>query len=459
MSTKFVKTRGNRFTIGDKEIIFNGIGIGSWFNMEHFMVGLPGTDSQIRQTFNLAFGLERGRRILDEFTQDFMTEDDFAYLKSHNINLIRVPFRYNMFIDDNGDRVPDGYRYIDRLMRMAEKYEIYVLPDLHTAPGGQNPDWHSDNQTGYTGFWRFCALQDIVVDMWDDLSKHLSDEKYLLGYDVLNEPFIIPALLTGKEDTDDCATGARMEGSVQILRNFYHRVLTAVRKNDSNHIVFFEGDHFASDFNGLDDFEDPQVAFSFHFYPTVWYPDLYEDTYSREERKKIFREVLDRLMTQAGAGGRPILCGEAGYEIKTMGFERVRPMIQDTIDLFHERKLSFTFWSYKDIGFMGMVQPDDNTAWKKLADRVGKRWDHHLEMDLGHELTDECCRKGYEDATALDRYILFFRARSLYYPLEEKYILLPLLTSLSEEEANALPESFLFKNCRRNEEFAKMFDL
>ena len=50
-------------------------------------------------------------------------------------------------------------------------------------------------------------------------------------------------------------------------------------------------------------------------------------------------------------------------------------------------------------------------------------------------------------------------ARSLYYPLEEKYILLPLLTSLSEEEANALPESFLFKNCRRNEEFAKMFDL
>ncbi len=37
MSTKFVKTRGNRFTIGDKEIIFNGIGIGSWFNMEHFM--------------------------------------------------------------------------------------------------------------------------------------------------------------------------------------------------------------------------------------------------------------------------------------------------------------------------------------------------------------------------------------------------------------------------------------
>ena len=214
-----------------------------------------------------------------------MTEDDFAYLKSHNINLIRVPFRYNMFIDDNGDRVPDGYRYIDRLMRMAEKYEIYVLPDLHTAPGGQNPDWHSDNQTGYTGFWRFCALQDMVVDMWDDLSKHLSDEKYLLGYDVLNEPFIIPALLTGKEDTDDCATGARMEGSVQILRNFYHRVLAAVRKNDSNHIVFFEGDHFASDFNGLDDFEDPQVAFSFHFYPTVWYPDLYEDTYSREERK------------------------------------------------------------------------------------------------------------------------------------------------------------------------------
>jgi endoglucanase len=76
-----------------------------------------------------------------------------------------------------------------------------------------------------------------------------------------------------------------MEGSVQILRNFYHRVLAAVRKNDSNHIVFFEGDHFASDFNGLDDFEDPQVAFSFHFYPTVWYPDLYEDTYSREERK------------------------------------------------------------------------------------------------------------------------------------------------------------------------------
>ena len=47
----FVKVKGKEFYYKGEPILFSGLGVGSWLNMEHFMLGLPGTDAQIRKTF------------------------------------------------------------------------------------------------------------------------------------------------------------------------------------------------------------------------------------------------------------------------------------------------------------------------------------------------------------------------------------------------------------------------
>ena len=58
MRKEFVKVNGMEFTKAGKPILFRGMGIGSWLNMEHFMLGIPTPDNQIRKTVKEVFGKE-----------------------------------------------------------------------------------------------------------------------------------------------------------------------------------------------------------------------------------------------------------------------------------------------------------------------------------------------------------------------------------------------------------------
>ena len=343
-------------------------------------------------------------------------------------------------------------------MDLARRYEIYVLLDLHTTPGGQNPDWHSDNGNGYTEFWEYDVFRRQIISLWGKIAAHYRNEEYLLGYDVLNEPFLIPQLLEGNDDAADIATGIAVQNAAAILNDFYKKVIAAIRANDPAHIIFLEGDHFASCFDCMQGIAEEQLALEFHFYPTVWYPDLYDDNYDPAVRKEKFAQVMQQLIASAEQYERPILCGEAGYEIATNGFEKTFPLIRDTLDLFDQYDISFTLWSYKDARFMGMVIPRENSPWMKLQKQIALLWNHHMETDRAEKTVEYLCSTGFSQATKADRYVLAFRQRALLYTLEEKYILKPLLQTYDVEQIMKLPDSFLFSNCEQYDSFSRLFD-
>ena len=145
MKKEFVKVNGMEFTKAGKPILFRGMGIGSWLNMEHFMLGIPTPDNQIRKTVKEVFGKETADGFFDCFIRSFISDSDFAFLKKCGVNILRVPFNYRLFIDDQNpsEYKKEGLLYLDYLMDFCENYQIYLLLDLHTAPGGQNPDWHT----------------------------------------------------------------------------------------------------------------------------------------------------------------------------------------------------------------------------------------------------------------------------------------------------------------------------
>ena len=457
---KFVQVQGKEYCKEGRRLFFNGIGIGSWLNMEHFMLGIPGTDVQIRKTFADVLGTQNAEKFFDRFVYNFITEEDFRFLKENRINLVRVPFNYRLFLDDqNADTLKEkGFEYLDYLMDLARRYEIYVLLDLHTTPGGQNPDWHSDNGNGYTEFWEYDVFRRQIISLWGKIAAHYRNEEYLLGYDVLNEPFLIPQLLEGNDDAADIATGIAVQNAAAILNDFYKKVIAAIRANDPVHIIFLEGDHFASCFDCMQGIAEEQLALEFHFYPTVWYPDLYDDNYDPAMRKEKFAQVMQQLITSAEQFGRPILCGEAGYEIATNGFEKTFPLIRDTLDLFDQYDISFTLWSYKDARFMGMVIPGEDSPWMQLQKQIALLWNHHMEADRAEKTVEYLCNSGFSQATKADRYVLEFRQRALLYTLEEKYILKPLLQTYDVEQIMKLPDSFLFSNCEQYDSFSQLFD-
>lgn len=136
---EFVQVKGDKFFYKEQPVIFKGLGVGTWLNMEHFMLGIPTPEKQIKEAFRECFGKERSESFFRDFVTSFIGEEDFKFLKKMGINLLRVPFNYHWFIDDDNPQKfkEEGFLQFDRLLEFCSKYEIFLMPDLHAVPGGR----------------------------------------------------------------------------------------------------------------------------------------------------------------------------------------------------------------------------------------------------------------------------------------------------------------------------------
>ncbi len=73
------------------------------------------------------------------------------------------------------------------------------------------------------------------------------------GFDLINEPVTPDKIGNGEMQAD-------------ALRTLYVRLAEAIRKVDINHILFIEGNYFATHFYKLDDFPDDNMVYAFHKY-------------------------------------------------------------------------------------------------------------------------------------------------------------------------------------------------
>ena len=112
---------------------------------------------------------------MDRFTEAFFGYEDAAYLRALGVNLIRVPINHHLFWNDQLDEPnPFGFEQLERLASICVAQGLYFLPDLHTTPGGQNPDWHSECRTGTPLFWEFEAFQKRAVKIWSAIAERLN---------------------------------------------------------------------------------------------------------------------------------------------------------------------------------------------------------------------------------------------------------------------------------------------
>lgn len=115
---------------------------------------------------------------------------------------------------------------------------------MHAVPGGQNPDWHSDNPTGYAEFWDYKDHQDRTVWLWEQIAIRYKDNPWVAGYNPLNEP---------------------CDPEHVRLPAFYTRIEKAIRAKDSNHILWLDGNTFAMEWKGFD-MVLPNCVYAMHDY-------------------------------------------------------------------------------------------------------------------------------------------------------------------------------------------------
>ncbi|KAF8241652.1 glycoside hydrolase [Wilcoxina mikolae CBS 423.85] len=354
---------GTKIVDGDgKEVVLRGAGIGGWMNMENFITGYPGREYQIREALAEVLGPEKAQFFFDKFLEYYFTESDAKFYKNLGLNCIRVPFNYRHFEDDMNPGVlkPDGFKWLDRIVNLCAELGIYTILDLHTVPGGHNGDWHSDAGHHIAEFWRHKHFQDRAIWLWERIAEHYRDHPWIAGYNPLNEP---------------CdPTGSR-------LIVWYDRVYAAIRAIDTNHLLFWDGNTFASDFSCFD-IETCKKwegsVYSCHDYSNFGFPLSREKYIGSEEQKARVKRSYLRKVQWMKDNNLPIWNGEFGPAYARRQYDgdatddinssRIQ-LLKDQLDVYDEDRISWSIWTYKDIGYQGMVYVNSGTKYMKLFEK------------------------------------------------------------------------------------------
>lgn len=169
-----------------KQPAFYGVNLGGWLVLEKWMTPslFRGTDATDEYTF-MQTPDARGR--IENHRRTFITEADFAWLADHGVTMLRIPVGYWLF-ESTGPFTPT-IAYLDWAIKMAKKYDLKVLVDLHGAPGSQNGRDHS-GRAGKSLWYRKKAYREETVETIARIAAYYKDEPTVWGLELLNEPKI-----------------------------------------------------------------------------------------------------------------------------------------------------------------------------------------------------------------------------------------------------------------------------
>ena len=151
---RFIVIDGHDLRTPDGEKFFiRGTNLGNWLNPEGYMFLFRDVSSYrlINQAFCEMVGPDFTAGFWNEFKKNYITEKDIEYIKKTGMNSIRLPFHYKLFTDEDYMGMTEsqnGFEIVDTLLNRCRKHNLYVIFDMHDAPGGQTGD-NIDDSYGY----------------------------------------------------------------------------------------------------------------------------------------------------------------------------------------------------------------------------------------------------------------------------------------------------------------------
>jgi len=136
-------------------------------------------------------GLPPGVRLRGTMISPQVTEEDLRVLGGQwKANHVRWQLLWGGFPHGPADRadvqeyeawLESALQHLDRLLPVCRELGIKVCIDLHTPPGGRDPD------SVYRMF-RQKQFQETFVRVWEKMARRYRDESAVWGYDLVNEP-------------------------------------------------------------------------------------------------------------------------------------------------------------------------------------------------------------------------------------------------------------------------------
>lgn len=294
-----------------------------------------GSSSSLKARIRELIGAADADAFWLSYQTNFVTEADIADMAAEGFNTIRIPFNYRLLSPENQPGVysEEGFQVLDRVIEWCRNNDLGVILDMHACPGGQSHDAPSDPEHTYWAWdeglqnwlefgvaclWKFDEdyfartgrtpefNKQRTVDIWRHIANRYKDEPALIGYELINEPF----LPYGIHYPD--------------LRALLVQITAAVREVDTNHIIFVEGNYYAGTFEGLVPPWDSQTVLCFHKYWTT-------NTYS----------AIANFVETAATWNMPVCMTESG--------ENSNPWINQFVRLLEGNNVGWCMWGYKKV--------------------------------------------------------------------------------------------------------------
>ncbi len=374
----YLKTDGRHIVNGKGEaVLLRGIGLGGWMLQEPYMLRLSDVapaQYDIKKKITALAGEERCAEFYDAWLANMVTRRDIDSLKAWGFNSVRLPMHYNLFTPPTEDEplqgeftwTDKGFEMTDSLLVWCAANEMYLILDLHAAPGGQGNDIPiADVDTTKPKLWESEINKRKTVALWYRLAERYRNEPWVGGYDLINE------------------TNFPIEGN-EALRDLMIEITGAIRQVDTNHIIFVEGNHFATDFRGLTPPWDSNMVYSFHKYwssPTV--------------------ETIQQFLDIRNEHNVPLWMGESG--------ENNNEWYRSAVQMLEADSIGWAWWTLKKLdsesGIMNVTVPEGYQQiidyWKGTAPAPSPDVAFATLMQLTENLRIENCRVNYGVLDAL----------------------------------------------------------
>jgi len=325
-SQRFISVKGKEVIGADnKPFLMKGTNLGNWLIPEGYMFKFKSINSPklINEAFMELIGPGDTKAFWSKYLDTYITRADIHYLKSTGMNSIRIPFNYRLFTNEDylGQNNPNrGFELLDKVINWCKQDGIYVILDMHCAPGGQTGD-NIDDGYGYPFLFQDKGSRQLTIKIWTRIAGHYKNETAIIGYDLLNEPI---------------AHYFNADELNPYLEPFYKELCKAIRLVDKNHIFIIGGPQWDSKLNVFGPPFDPKIIYTFHKY---WTPAT--------------QDVIQEYVDFSNKYNVPIYAGETG--------ENKDEWILDFRKLLEKNDIGWHYWPYKKMdntsGIMSFKMP------------------------------------------------------------------------------------------------------
>jgi len=280
-------------------------------------------------------------------------------MKSWGFNSVRLPMHYNLFtlpveketVKGQNTWLDKGFQMTDSLLSWCKANKMYLILDLHAAPGGQGNDLNiSDRDTSLPSLWDSEENKQKTIALWKKLAERYANEEWIGAYDLLNEPNF------GFEDPVNDKNGVKEkknEPLVQLLKD----ITSAIRQADKNHIIIIEGNGWGNNYNGMLPPWDDNMVLSFHKY---W-------NFNTDKEIRNMLDARDKYNV-------PVWVGETGENSNVWFTEAIR--------LFEKHNVGWSWWPLKKMGLGNPLEIFANHNFMHIVDFFNGKGPQPKESDV-----------------------------------------------------------------------------